>query len=221
MQIDTGSFFILVATLAAGGGGGYYAGHKHVFDGPPPPKDPPQVTTAPASATLPSASVAPPARPAAPACDDAVGLPGACPPPGYSAEEGGCGALPTKRCNDFKQAMKPKVAERAVACLNALNPAERCDPIRLNLCGHLALMNACQEPEDTDKEAVGATTGSVTAACQTVLQECATAPLGPTLRDCGATLAGMSDLGRSRMASCMKTHCTDKGLLYCEALDPK
>jgi hypothetical protein len=216
MNIDAGSFFILVGTLAAGGAGGYFASQKHVFDAPP-PAPPPKVTEAP-SAAPPSPSIAAPAKPAAPVCDDVAGVPGACPPPGYSAEEGGCGGLPTKRCNDFKQAMKPKVAERAVACLNALTPAERCDPMRLNLCGHQSLMNACQEPEDTDRDVIDAAAGGVTAVCQTVLQECGAAPLGPTLRDCRATLSGMSDLGRSKMALCMKTHCTDKGLLHCEAL---
>jgi hypothetical protein len=217
MRIDTGSFFILVGTLAAGGGAGYFASQKHLLEGPPlpsPPKDPP----VPAPASTAAASAAPSARPATPTCDDALGSPGNCPPPGYSAEEGGCGALPTKRCNDFKQTMKPKVAERAVACLNALKPPERCDPIRLNLCGHLALMNACQEPEDADKDAVGSAAGGVTAVCQAIVQECAAAPLGPTLRDCRATLAGMSELGKSKVVSCMSTHCSDRGLLYCEAV---
>ncbi len=207
MRIDTGSFFVLVGTLAAGGGAGYFLAQKHVFDEPPSPP-----------AAVPSASVAPLAKPAAPPCDDAVGSPAACPSPGYSADEGGCEGLPTKRCNDFKQAMKPKVAERAVACLATLSPAERCDPMRLNLCGHLALMSACQEPDDADKNPADAAASAVTALCQTVVQECATAPLGPTLRDCRATLAGMSELGRSKMVACLKTHCADKSLLYCEAL---
>jgi hypothetical protein len=215
MRIEAGSFFILVGTLAAAGGGGYLAAQRHLFEGPPappPPKEPPAQTAAV------TAGVPPHPKPAAPACDDAVGSPGACPPPGYSAEEGGCGALPTKRCNDFKQAMKPKVAARAVACLNALKPAERCDPIRLNLCGHLALMNACQQPEDADQDAVDATADGITTACQAIVLECAAAPLGPTLRDCRTTLAGMSELGKSKMLSCMGTHCTDKSLLYCEAV---
>jgi len=185
MRVETGSFFILVATLAAGGGAGYVAAQKHVFDRPPGPPAPPPPQDSPPPMVAVSASVAPPAKPVAPVCDDSVGAPGACPTPGYSADEGGCSGLPTKRCNDFKQAMKPRVAERAVACLNALKPIERCDPIRLNLCGHLALMSACQEPDDPD---------------------------------CRVTLAGMSDLGRSKMVSCMDAHCRDKGLLYCEAV---
>ena len=211
MHIESGSFFILVAALAAGGGAGYFASQKHVFEpppAPPPPKEPPAMTSAPV------ASVAPPVKPPAPVCDDGVGFPGTCPPPGYSADETGCGALPTKRCNDFTQAMKPRVAERAVACLNALSQAERCEPARLTLCGHLALMNACQEPDEADAEAgAAAAAGGLSAVCQAIFKEC---PLAPP-RDCRATLSGMSELGRSKMATCMKSHCMDRGLLYCEA----
>jgi hypothetical protein len=138
----------------------------------------------------------------------------------------GCGTLPTKRCEDFKHAMKPHVAERAVACLNALNPAQRCDPNRLELCGHTALMSACSivEPSGLDGAGAGAPSDSGTAApdelathCTSILHECEGVASGPTMHDCRTTLAGMSVLGRDRMVACMKTHCTDKGLLYCEA----
>jgi hypothetical protein len=215
MNIDAGSFFILVGTLAAGGAAGYVASNKHLFEQPAPPAPAPSAT---ASAP---ASVPPPTKPASPPCDDSVGTPGTCPPPVYSADETGCGPLPTKRCDDFKQTLKPKVAERAVACLNAIQPAQRCDPLRLNLCGHLALMSACQEAEDTDKEAADAAplpASSLTTACQAILQECAAATIGPTLRDCRATLAGMTELGRQKMVDCMKAHCGDKGLLHCETV---
>jgi hypothetical protein len=144
------------------------------------------------------------------------GSPGACPPPGWPAEEGGCGALPTKRCEDFKQAMKPHVAERAVACINALNPGQRCDPRRLELCGHTALMAAC--PVEMELPPGDAAADEVGTHCSAILKECEGVTLGPTIRDCRSTLAGMSVLGRDRMVTCMKTHCTDKGLLYCEAV---
>lgn len=138
----------------------------------------------------------------------------------------GCGTLPTKRCEDFKQAMKPHVAERAVACLNALKPEQRCDPNRLELCGHTALMSACSIDEAlSSPDGAGAPSDSGTAAapdelathCAAVLHGCEGVTSGPTLRDCRATLAGMSVLGRDKMVTCMKTHCTDKGLLFCEA----
>ncbi len=157
-----------------------------------------------------------------------VGAPGRVPSaPCGPAEEGmpGCGTLPTKRCEDFKQAMKPHVAERAVACLNALNPAQRCDPNRLELCGHTALMSACSIVEPAAPDGAGAPSDSGTASgtdelgthCTSILHECEGVSSGPTLHDCRTTLAGMSVLGRDRMVACMKTHCTDKGLLFCEA----
>ena len=145
MHIDTGSFFILVATLGAGGVAGYVASEKHVFF-PPPPAPAPVPAPRESAPPAPQPPAALPPRPV-PTCDDTVGAPAACPPPGWPAEEGGCGALPTKRCEDFKASFKPHAAERAVACINALNPAQRCDPNRLNLCGHAALMSAvCDNP---------------------------------------------------------------------------
>jgi hypothetical protein len=144
-----------------------------------------------------------------------VGSPAACPPPGWPAEEGGCGALPTKRCEDYKKAFKPRVAERAVACINALNPAQRCDPNRLNLCGHTALMAACSIVEEP--EAPDAAADEITTQCNAIARGCEGVSPGPTMRDCRVTLDGMGALGRERMVACMKTHCNDRGLLFCEA----
>jgi hypothetical protein len=215
VQIDKGTFFILVATLGAGGVGGYFASERHLFVPPAPPRPPPPASPPKESASTPPP---PPAAPKpAPTCDDSVGTPAACPPPIWPSEEGtgGCGTLPTKRCEDYKQAMKPRVAERAVACINGLNAAQRCDPNRLNLCGHSALMSACsidESPPDAD-----AAPDELTTHCTAIVHACEGVTLGPTMRDCGATLAGMSVLGRDKMVVCMKTHCTDKGLLFCEA----
>lgn len=220
MQIDKGSFFILVTTLGAGGVAGFVASEKHVFF-PPPPTPPPPTASAATIVAPPPASTppAPPPRPA-PTCDDMVGAPGACPPPGWPAEEGGCGALPTKRCEDYKRSLKPRPAERAVACINALNPVQRCDPNRLNLCGHEALMNACSIVDDVPAGAEAAA-DELTPRCTAIVHACEGASLGPTMRDCRDTLAGMTVMGRDRMAACMKTHCNDKGLLFCEAQDLK
>jgi hypothetical protein len=213
MQIDKASFFILVFTLGAGGAGGYFASEKHLFRPPPPPPAP----TPPPTPPPPPASTAPPPKPT-PTCDDMVGAPGACPPPGWPTEEGGCGGLATKRCEDFKQAMRPRVAERAVACINALPVNQRCDPLRLSLCGHASLMGACGV-EGVDFEAApDAAADDISSHCSTILHGCDGVSPGPTLRDCRATLAGMTMLGRDKMVSCMKTHCTDKGLLYCEGV---
>jgi hypothetical protein len=220
MVIQTSTFFAIVGALAAGGAGGYYASQKRILAEPAAtPVDAPRASAAaigaPPVVETSSAAATPSVAPA-PICDDALGSPGTCPPPGYSAEEGGCGAVPTKRCGDFKLTMKPKVAERAVECLNALKVGERCDPARLALCGHLALMRAC--PEASDDASAIATPGSVTAICKAIVQGCEGTTLGPTIRECRATLAGMSELGRTNMATCMKSHCSDKGLLGCEGM---
>jgi hypothetical protein len=226
MNIDKGSFFILVATLGAGGVGGYVASERHLIVPPPPPPPPPKETASAAAAPPPPASTPPPPPPKpAPTCDDQVGSPGTCPPPGWPAEEGGCGALPTKRCEEYKRAFKPRVAERAVACINALNATQRCDPNRLNLCGHAALMSACSIVDESPPPSSASAGGSaldaapdeVTTTCNAILHGCEGVTLGPTMRDCRATLAGISVLGRDRMVACMKAHCNDKGLLFCEA----
>jgi hypothetical protein len=149
-----------------------------------------------------------------------AGAPAACPSPGYSADEGqGCGGVASKRCDDFKQTMKPRVAEQAVACLNALTPGQRCDAARVNLCGHLALMNACQESDalQTTAPATPGARDEVTSRCDGILRSCSGTMLAPTMRECRVTLAGLNTRGRDQMATCMSAHCGDKGLVGCEA----
>jgi hypothetical protein len=214
MVIDKSTFLVLVGALAAGGGGGYLAAKQGLGERPEPVPQPAPPAAAVVSIpplSAPAASAA--AIPTPPACDDRDGTPGTCPPPMYSADESGCGPLPSKRCGVFKEAMKPKVAERAVACLNSLKPGERCDANRINLCGHVALMSACEEPT----AAVPPARDEVGASCQSIAEACAGAPTTPTPRDCRATLAGMTDNGRMHAVDCMKKHCFDKGLLGCEA----
>jgi hypothetical protein len=213
MTIDKTSFFAALASLVAGGAGGYYAGEHGMLK-----------AAVPSGVTEPQAPLSPPSTgataataPAAPVCDDSLGSPAACPAPGYPSEEGGCGAMPTKRCEDFKRSMKPRVAARAVDCLNALTPAQRCDPNRVSLCAHEALMNACPEPEGA-VVAAARPVDDVTARCDSIAQGCGTAGLGPSPRECRSTLAGLSAFGRDQMASCMRAHCADKGLVGCEAV---
>jgi hypothetical protein len=214
MQVDKAAFFLALTTLAAGGAGGYLAAKNGVFDRL---SSPGVAERQPASFTTPQGSAASeaPADHGAPVCDDMVGIPAACPPPGYSADEGGCDALPTRRCEDFKRTMKPRVAEHAVACLNALTPAQRCDANRLNACGHVALMSACSAD---DVASTGPTASdALVSRCEAIVQASAGTPLSPTMRDCQATLAGMTAAGRDRMASCMATHGADRGLVGCES----
>jgi len=211
MNVDKGSFFATLAALAVGGAGGYYAGDQHLLRGTD--KAEPIGAAEPQASAV---SVKPPAPAPVPVCDDSVGAPAACPAPGYSADEGqpGC-MLATKRCADFKQSMKPRVAELAVACLDALTPAQRCDANRVAYCGHAALMAACSDVEPSAPQSSAA--DDVGGTCTAISAACGGAALAPSMRDCRGTLAGLTALGREQMASCMKAHCSDKGLLGCEA----
>jgi hypothetical protein len=216
MHIDKSSFFLALGTIAVGGAAGYVARDHNLIGPAAPPPRPTGMAASLPSAVAPVASGAALEVPPPPACDDATGSPADCPPPPYSAEEGGCAPVANKRCADFKASMKPRVAERAVACIRALNPTQQCDANRVNLCGHVALMNACTVAEPS--VAGGATSGDdVTKACRDMLADCPSA----NLRDCEATLAGMTETGRDRMARCLSAHCADKGLLGCEAVDVK
>lgn len=226
MDIDAKSFFMLVATLAAGGAAGYVASAKHLVppllpsDQPPSPTPPPPTAASAAASVSASASAVPApvaSTPPGPTCDDSVGSPGDCPPPGYPVVEGGCGSFAATRCAEFKQTMKPKVAENAVACLAKLSPHDRCNAQRVNLCGHNALMNACAERAPAADGDGGAS--SLAATCQALVASCAgdaSVMLSPA--DCEQTLAGMNAVGRERMATCLKKHCADRGFLFCEAV---
>jgi hypothetical protein len=219
MVIDRTSFLVTVGSLLVGGAGGYYAGERNVLQLSPQVAGVTDLQPPSRPSPAPVATSAAPAAPPPPVCDDTVGTAGDCPAAIYPSDEGvgGCGALPTKRCQDFKQTMKPRVAERAVACLNALNPGLRCDATRLNLCAHSALMNACPEPEGTAVAGVPAT-DDLSARCAALVQGCGATSLAPSVRECRATLAGLSVFGRDQMATCMKTHCADKGLVGCESV---
>jgi hypothetical protein len=225
MNIDRGSFLILVSTLAVGGATGYVVAEKRMLPAldkwigrPPenPPPEPPRpmpVADAAPAVTAPP----PPPPPAAPACDDTQGTVGECPPPGFPTIEGGCGSFANVRCGELKQGMKPKVAAVAVACLNKLTPHERCDPARVSLCGHLAFMNACPERDEGSAEA-GVALRPVAATCQAIIDGCAASPIIPSMVECKQLLSGMTEAGRERTRACMKTHCFDRGLVGCEAV---
>ena len=217
MKIDSGTFFILVGTLAAGGVAGYAASSKRMIPAldnafgrvpDPAPARPEPAASAPVADAAPpamTASTALDAGPPEPPCDDSVGTPPDCPPPGFPTVEGGCGSFAHTRCKELKESLKPKVAEVAVDCLNKLKPQERCDANRVNLCAHLALMNACPEKKRPSE-------------CETIIAACGTSSIAPSMQECRETLSGLNPEGRSRMLSCMRTHCFDKGLLGCVAV---
>lgn len=232
MNIDRGSFLLLVSTLAIGATGGYVAAERHMFPeldrwrGRAPDPRPERLAAPPApppvadAAPLVTAAPAPPPAPADPACDDDVATVGECPPPGYPTVEGGCGSFAAFRCSELKQAMKPRVAAAAVTCLAKLTPQERCDPARVYLCGHLAFMNACPEPaaapDGGARSDAGAT--SVASVCRAIVEGCGASPIAPSFAECRQLLSGMTDVGRERTRSCMKTHCFDRGLVGCEGV---
>lgn len=245
MALDQSAFLLMTGALAAGGAGGYYAhqqgwiGHDKTTQTVSAP-DPVVVDRTDAGAlSAANAAVVQPVMAAAPLplCDDSQGTAGDCPGPGMPTEEGGCGTFITTRCQDFKTSLKPRVAEVAVSCLRDLKPNERCDKNRVNLCGHLALTNACIEPDASTSMAAnpaasGAVTttaavpttppasGSVAALCDSIIKTVGPTRTGPTLADCRQTLSGMNDTGRMRMVECMKKNWSTKGLLGCEAIDP-
>lgn len=237
MAIDRSDFLILASTLAAGGAGGWFVRDRSPDMRPPPPLTAPPPAP-PSAAPVPSGpipvTVVDPTAGSAPACDDGQGTPEQCPSVG-PADEGMCANVIFKRCNDFKLAFKPRVATLAVACLRALKGNERCDPARVNQCGHMALMAACPTVAPPLKGELSNATGGAPAtvtlasdpsaapspvveACQRILTACSKQPLAPTLPDCLQTLAGLNDVGRASMVDCASAHCADRGLYGCEAV---
>ena len=236
MHVDRTKFLLMAGALAASA----TACERDPFGRAPAPAAP---VAAAAAAAVPS--VVPPtgpvvveivqatATPNAASCDDSQGVPEECPSVGPS-DEGVCPNIIMKRCSDFKAAMKPRVAAQAVACLRALKGSERCDPARITQCGHAALMSACADPPRPQKGEFHAANGTtparvavttdttpetspVAASCTAILKSCGERPLSPALADCKQTLAGMTESGRASTVDCVTAHCTDRGLLGCEA----
>jgi hypothetical protein len=230
MIVDRTSFLLMAAALAAGGC------DTNLGRAPTPA---PATPAAAASAAPPSGPIVvdilqPPAVSGAVACDDSQGTAEECPTVGPS-DEGVCPNVIAKRCSDFKAAMKPRVAAQAVSCLRALKGNERCDLARINHCGHAALMSACPEPPRAQKGQFQAASGTqpasvtimpdttpdpspVAAACSSILRSCGEKSGNPTLTDCRMTLAGLNETGRASIVDCVSAHCTDRGLLGCEAV---
>lgn len=212
MQVERGRFLLFVSAMAAGGAAGYLLSEKdvvpHLADSAhnPKPVAMVQVPDSPAP-VLTGQTELTSAKAAKPACDDATGDPGPCPPIGLPTEEGGCGALAATRCNDFKKSMKPRVAEAAVACLNRLKGGELCDPKRIDLCAHNALMSAC---DDSSAQ-------SVTESCDSIATTCGASI---SKQECSLAMSGLRETGREAMTDCAKKHCNDKGILGCESISP-
>ena len=203
MQVDRGGYLMFVTAIAIGGAGGYVASEKDLLPHlkrpePPPPPPPPVAVSSP-----PPAPPAPVVVDAGPSCDDSVPTEAeACPAIGPPTIEGGCGAFTQERCKDFKLVMKPRVAAAAIACLNKLTYAEKCDAKRVDFCAHQALMNACEDKVP---------------ACDSINRTCATA----SVAECRQAMSGLREVGRESMLDCTKKHCSDKGIVGCESLGPE
>lgn len=239
MHVDKGGFLALTAALAGGGVVGYLVADRHQPKTAVDDSKPPVVQPAPPTEEEAKAAAAAKAREDRLAelqkCDDTVGAAEECPAMPDSTGEGMCGegiSWAAKRCADFKTAFKPKVAQAAVACLKSLKGAEQCDQARVNLCGHQALMSACQEEMPT--EFLGATSTApatfskeaepltgVAAQCDAIVKSCGSSAPATTYSECMQTLSGMNEAGRASAASCMKLHCGDKGFIGCEAAPPQ
>ena len=237
MYVDKVTFLGITAALAAGGVGGYlYHAASSAHQGHEPTVATPENAdkAAPEHAVQPTDDkhvVLSDPLPAAKTCDDTVGAPAECPVTVSSEDEGICGggiAWGPKRCVDFKASFKPKVAEAAVACIKGLKGNETCDEKRVALCGHEALMMACQEDTPATHAdvtsvnvgtapALAAGASSLASQCESMVKDASTASPGVSYADCMRTLSGMTDAGRSSTLSCMKTHAADKGLVGCEA----
>ena len=221
MIIEKSGFLLMAGTLAAGGVGGWLAHDAKAHRERTQFAEPPTTAVPVATASAPAIIVATDRAPAPPACDDniALGTLDECPAMG-PADEGVCTNFAAKRCAEFKSAFKPKVAQAAVACLKNLKGNAACDPARVNLCGHSALMAACPAPtpDPTHADSTAAALPSpLDTACESISKSCAGQPLMPSMADCRQTLSGMTDSGRTSMVECMAIHCGDKGLLGCEA----
>jgi hypothetical protein len=235
MAVDRKTFLLMAGALATAGCD-LDRSRLSGTSAPPSPQQNAAQPAAPAASSVPvSVDILQPASATgAPVCDDSQGTAEDCPSVGPS-DEGLCPNVILKRCTDFKAAMKPRVAAQAVACLRALKGSERCDPARINQCGHAALMSACQEPARPQKGQFQPASGTqpatvtitadttpdaspVATACGTILRSCGEKSGSPTLADCRATLSGLNDTGRANAVDCVSTHCTDRGLYLCEAV---
>ena len=116
-------------------------------------------------------------------CDDDHGNPREC-KAAFCREGFVC-----EHCDDYRRYFKPKIAERAVACVLAQSPREARDGCRTYQCGDEALAGACIDP-------------SVDATCSAVARSCKT-----TMDSCRGLLSGMNAAGRANIAACAAKGC--------------
>jgi hypothetical protein len=117
-------------------------------------------------------------------CDDGRGSPGDC-------RKADCRRTPfiCQHCEDYKAYFKPKIAERAVACVVSQTGAQLQDGCRTYACGDEALKGACLDP-------------LADPACWAISRACTT-----TLDECRGLLSGMNDAGRQKVLACAMSGC--------------
>jgi hypothetical protein len=123
-------------------------------------------------------------RPSPPLCNDALGAADDC-------RKAFCRELPfvCDQCNAYKRYFKPRVAERAVACVIGQTERQAQDGCQTYRCGDRALKAACLD-STTDAMCVG-----IARACKV------------SVDDCRGMLSGMNDAGRQKMAMCAVQGC--------------
>ena len=135
-------------------------------------------------------------------CTDAIGSPASCK---AMAAPRGCGSFPFPRskCDGFAASMKPKIAERAVACVVALSGKEVCDACLTYRCGYEALMSACVDvTADVDCAAIAKSCAGPNPSGPS--RRAPTTPTGTvTMTECRAYLSGLAPTGRRKMVQCM------------------
>lgn len=124
------------------------------------------------------------APPAAKGCNDDVGSPGIC-----SKSKCSQLAFVCSKCESYRKHFKPKVAQRAVACVNRQTRQQSGDGCETYRCGDEALRAACPD-------------GSAQAACQSLAGKCSV-----SLAECTQMLSGMNAAGRAEVAACAARGC--------------
>jgi hypothetical protein len=121
-------------------------------------------------------------RPAS--CDDDHGAPGDC-------KKALCRSTPfiCEHCEDYKRYFKPRIAERAVACIVAQTRRQADDGCRTYQCGDEALKGACMD-------------ASADQACVAIARSCKT-----SLDECRGMLSGMNGAGRAKVGACAAKGC--------------
>jgi hypothetical protein len=111
-------------------------------------------------------------------CDDARGSPGDC-------RKAMCSmGFICDQCEAYKRYFKPKIAERAVACVVRQSAAQSRDGCRTYQCGDEALKSACID-------------STADAECKSIAKTCKV-----SLDECRGMLSGMNAAGRAKVATC-------------------